>query len=94
MTKVQSEIKVLLVTKDRPSIQIKVKQQVTKVEQEIKVLLLTNMSINAKQGTISGDKCSTGNIGSIGDKGPSVNTEQGKISGDKVSTGNKCFIAD
>ena len=42
------------------------------------------MSINTKQGKISGDKGSTGNNGSIGDKGPSINTEEGKMSCDKM----------
>jgi hypothetical protein len=41
---------------------------VKKVQQEIKVLLLTNMSINTKQGTIAGDKMSTGNKCLIADK--------------------------
>jgi hypothetical protein len=44
------------------------------------------------QGQISGDKCSTGNNGSIGDKGPFINTEQGKISGDNDPVGNKGYI--
>ena len=78
VTKVQQEIKVLLVSKDRSSIQSKVKSQVSKVQQEIKVLLLTNMSINTKQGKISGDKIATGNKCFITDKRPSINTEQGK----------------
>jgi hypothetical protein len=56
------------------------------------VSLLTNMSINTKQGKISGDKVSTGNKCFITDKLPSINTEQGKISGDKGSTGNKNYI--
>jgi hypothetical protein len=49
-------------------------------------------SINTHQGKTAGDKCSTGNNGSIGDKGPSINTEQGKISGDNDPVGNKGYI--
>jgi hypothetical protein len=51
------------------------------------------LPINAEQGTISGDKGSTGNKGSIGVTEPSINTDQGQISGGKVSTGNKSYIA-
>jgi hypothetical protein len=52
------------------------------------------MSINTKQGTISGDKISTGNKCFIADKRPSINTEQAKISGDKGSTRNKNSIGE
>ena len=52
------------------------------------------MSINTKQGKISGDKVSTGNKCFIADKRPSINTQQGKISGEKGSTGNKNYIGE
>ena len=45
-----------------------------------------------EQGKISDDKVSTGNKGSIGDKGPPITREQGKISGDKGPTGNKVLV--
>ena len=40
MTKVQQEIKILLVKNDRPSIPSKILSNVTKVQWEIKVLLV------------------------------------------------------
>ena len=65
----------------------------TKFQQEIHVLLLTNdrPSIQNKV-TISGDKGSTGNKDSIGEKRPPINTEQDTISCDKGPVGNKGSI--
>ena len=91
---VQEEIKVILLTNNRPSIQSKVQFQVTQVQQEIKVILVSKdrPSIQTKV------KCQVTKfqqeIMVLLLTNMFINTEQDKISGDKGPTGNKGFIAD